>query len=128
MARTRSPEAADADAQRAVIANFADGLLGIGDQVEENLRQLAGIAENGGQVRAWARNHGNAIGAQRMLVELQAALDQIAQVHAGLARLRRPGEGQQALHDLRGAARLAVSEVELPPRSRRRPGNRAAVR
>ena len=112
----------------AVIANLADGLFGVGDQVQEDLSQLAGVAKHGGKIGLGHEVHGNAIGAQRVLVKLQAALDEIAQMQADLARLRRAREGQQVLHDLRGAARLAVSEVELAARRHRRGRNRAAVR
>ena len=81
-----------------------------------------------GQIGLGHEVHGDAIGAQRVLVKLQAALNEIAQMHADLVRLRRPRERQQVLHDLSGAARLAVSEVELPARDIVGGGIAAAVR
>ena len=39
-------DAADTDAEGSVIANLSNGLLGVGDQVEENLSELAGVAED----------------------------------------------------------------------------------
>ena len=47
-------------------------------------------------------------------MKLQAALNEFAQMHADLVRLRRPREGEQVLHNLSGAAGLAMSEFELP--------------
>ena len=47
-------------------------------------------------------------------MKLQAALNELAQMHADLVRLGRPREGEQVLHDLSGAACLAVSQFELP--------------
>ncbi len=72
--------------------------------------------------------HGDAIGAQGMFVKLQAALNQFAQVEANLARLRRARKGQQALHDLSGAASLAMRDFELPARGIFVGSDRAEVR
>ena len=50
-------------------------------------------------------------------MELQAALDELANLHADLVGLRRTGEGEQVLHDLGGAAGLAMGQVELAARA-----------
>ena len=98
-----------------MVADFADGLLGVDDEVQENLRQLAGIAEDGGQIGFGREVYGDVIAAQGMLVELQAALNQVAHLHGGLARLGRAGElEQEVLNNLRGTARLTMGQFELP--------------
>src|SRR5579872_483192 len=107
--------AAYTDAKGPVIANLANGLLGVSDQVEKNLSQLAGVAQDERKVGWGGKINCDAIGAQRMFVKLQAALDQFTQIEANLARLRRARKSQEALHDLSGAARLAVGNFELPP-------------
>ena len=89
---------------RAVIAHLADGLLCVGNQIQEDLSQLAGVAHDGRQIGLGHEIHGDAVRAQRVLMKLQAALNQLAQVHAGLVRLGRPRERQQVLHDLGGSA------------------------
>src|ERR1700730_302702 len=69
---------ADPDAKGAIITSLSNGLLGIRDQVEEHLGELAGIAEDEGNVGLSGKIDGNAIRAQRMFVKLQAALNQFA--------------------------------------------------
>src|SRR5690348_1298032 len=108
--------AADANAKRAVIANFANGLLGIGDEVQENLGELAGVPQDEGKVRRSGEIHGDAVGAQGVFMKLQAALDQFTQIEANLARLRRPRKSEQTLHNLGGAAGLAMGDLELAAR------------
>ena len=108
--------AADPDAKGAMITSLSNGLLGIGDQVEEHLSELAGVAEDERNIGLSGKIDRNAIRAQRMFVKLQAALNQFAQIEANLARLGRARKSQEALHDLSGAARLAMGNFELPAR------------
>ena len=58
----------------------------------------------------------NMIRAQGMFVQLKRALQQIRQVKKRAARRRRARENKEALHDVRGAARLAMGEVQLAAR------------
>ena len=96
-----------------MVAQFVNGLLGIGDEIEKNLGKLAGVAQNGGKAGLGDEIDGDAIGAQGMFVKLKAALNQVAQLHGGLARLGRAGKRKQALHDLSGAARLTMRKFKL---------------
>ena len=105
--------ARDTNAQRAMIAKLSNGLLGIGDQVQEDLSELARVAENQREIRGSREIHGDAIGAERMFMKLQAALDEFTQIEANLAGLWRAREGQETLNDLGGTTRLAMGNFEL---------------
>src|ERR1700740_3389512 len=43
------PGAAETDLDAATGPGFADGLFGVADQVQENLNELIGVADDGGQ-------------------------------------------------------------------------------
>src|SRR5207253_8439607 len=79
--------AADADAKGPVITNLSNGLLGVSNQVQENLSELAGVAQDERKIGRGGKVNRDAIRAQRMFVELQATLNQFAQIEANLARL-----------------------------------------
>ena len=82
-------------------------------RIQEYLSELIGIAHDGGEIGTRGQVHVNLVGAQGMFVELQGAQQQVRQVQQGVARSRGARENQQALYDVRGAARLAMSEVQL---------------
>src|SRR6185437_6634520 len=70
------------DTESAEFANFTYRLLRVGDKVQEQLCQLACIAENRRQIGLRNKINGDTVGAQRMLMKLQAALHEFAQLHA----------------------------------------------
>ena len=99
-----------------MFAYFADGLFRIHNQIQEDLRQLVGIAKDGWKVRTHYEVHLHVIGSQRMFVELDRTLKQIGQVQQGIARRGGVRKHQQAFHNMRGASGLAVGEIELAAR------------
>src|SRR5690242_21936470 len=58
-------------AQRPVITNLSNGLFGIGNQVQENLSELTGVAQDERKVGRTGKINGDAIRTQRMFVKLQ---------------------------------------------------------
>ncbi len=61
-------------------ANLSDGLFGVADQVEENLDQLVGIANNNGKIRNRKEIGLHTVAAQGMLVQLQGPLNDAVEV------------------------------------------------
>src|SRR5262249_19068529 len=51
-------------------ADFTNGLLRIGDEVEQDLNELVGVANHGGQIGARSEIDGHAVPAQGMLMKL----------------------------------------------------------
>src|SRR5215472_3570483 len=72
--------AAGANLEAAGLANFADGLFSVGDQVEKNLDKLVGVADDTGQAGIRPEIDADIVAAQRVLVQLKGALDQIVDV------------------------------------------------
>ena len=52
---------ADADTNGSMVADFSNGLLGVGDQVQEDLGELAGVAEDEGEIGRSRKINGYAI-------------------------------------------------------------------
>src|SRR5207249_11824624 len=76
--RNVAADSPDAQLNAAALANFANGLLGIADQVQENLNKLIGIANYRRQVRLRLEIDLHIVAAQRVILQLQSALDQSA--------------------------------------------------
>ena len=55
-------------------------MFGVGDQVEKNLDELVGVAEDAGKAGIGAEIDFDVVAAQRVLVQLKGALDQIVEV------------------------------------------------
>src|SRR5215472_2739837 len=102
-----------ANLEAAGLANFADGLFRVGDQVEKNLDKLVSVAEDAGQVGIRAEIDIDIVAAQRVLVQLKGALDQIVDVEKLLLGRSGTRELQKVLDDACGAAGLAMGEIEL---------------
>src|SRR4029077_9170205 len=97
---------ADTDTNGPMIANLSNGLLGVSDNVQENLGELASVAQNQWKIGSGGKINRDAIRAQGMFVKLESALNQFTQVEANFARLGRARKGQETLHDLSGPAGL----------------------
>jgi len=94
-------------------ANFADGLFGVADQIEEHLDELVGIADGRGNTGSGMEVDLNGVAAKRMLVELQSAINDGVKVEGLLLRRGGAGEFEKVLDDASGAASLAMSHFEL---------------
>src|SRR5260370_35903769 len=95
-------DAPDADLHAPGFANFANGVLGIADEVKENLNQLIGVADNHGQIGLRLKIHVNIVAAKRMILQLKGALDKVVDVDGPFLPRGRPGKLQQVLTDARG--------------------------
>ena len=72
--------AAGANLKAAGVADFADGLLGVGDKIQKNLDELVGVADDSGKIGLGAEVDFNVVAAERMFVQLERALDEIVDV------------------------------------------------
>ena len=57
-------------------ADFADGVLGVADEIEEDLDELVGVADDGIEASLRLEFDGDVVAAERMFVELERALDE----------------------------------------------------
>src|SRR5690349_4165969 len=105
--------AAGANLEAAGLADFADGLLGVGDEIQEDLDELVGVTQDAGKTSVGEKVHFDVVAAQGVFVKLERALDEIVDVEKLLLRRTGTREFEQVLHDARGAAGLAMGEIEL---------------
>src|SRR4029077_10867784 len=101
----------DLDSSR--LAHFVNGLLGVRNKIKEELNELIGIADDRRKISAWCEVHFHLSAAQRVLVQLQSAFDNRAEVDSLLLRRGRAGKFQKILHDASRATLLPVGQVEL---------------
>src|SRR5258707_14904551 len=101
-------DTSDANLNAARFTNFADGLLGVADEIQENLNQLIGVSDDRGQIGLRLKIDLNVVTAKRMILQLEGALDEGVDVHRPLLRRGRPGKFEQVLNDARGAACLSM--------------------
>jgi hypothetical protein len=79
-------------------------VLGVADQIQENLDQLIGVADYGRQIGLWLKIHLNIVTAKRMILQLEGKTD----------------HGVDAAHLLRViTARFAPALPSAQPQSRR---------
>ena len=71
------------------VADFADGLLGVGDQVQKHLNELVGVPDDAGKIGFWMEIHLDIVAAQRVFLQLKGALEEVVEIE-GLF-LRRSG-------------------------------------
>src|SRR5438552_15691107 len=81
--------AARTNLDSAVVTNFADGLLGVGNKVQKDLNKLVGIPDDAGKIGLGMKIHLDIVAAQRMLLQLESAIEKVIKVQ-GLF-LRRSG-------------------------------------
>src|SRR5579859_352071 len=107
------PETSKTDMNTTRFTDLSNGLLGVGDKIEEDLNELIGVAHNAGQVRLRTEVNLDVVSAERMLVQLQSAVDDAVEIDGLLLGRGRPGEFEKILNDACGAASLAMSQFEL---------------
>jgi hypothetical protein len=95
---------------------FADGLLGVADEIQENLNELVGVANGGRQARGGVKLDLNLVTAERMFVELESAIDDGVEIEGFFLRRGRARKFKQVLHDAGGATGLAMGHLELAAR------------
>ena len=88
-------------------------MFGVGDEIQEDLDELVGVAQDAGKAGVGAKIHFDVVAAQRMFLKLKRALDEIVDVEKFFLSGSGAREFEQVLHDARGAAGLAMREIEL---------------
>src|SRR5260370_12206696 len=101
------------DLDAAGVADFLDGLLGVGDKIQKNLDKLVGVADHAGKIRLRAEIHGDVVAAKRVFVQLEGSLEEAIDVERSFLRRSRAREFEEILDDTRGAPRLAVGKIQL---------------
>ena len=86
-------DSADPNLNATRLAHFANGMLGVTDQIQENLNQLVRIADNRRQIGLRLKIHMNIVAAQRMILKLKGALDQRVDVERLFLRSSGPRGG-----------------------------------
>src|SRR4029077_6906071 len=71
---------AETDLDAAGGSRFADGLLGVADEIQENLNELVGVADDGGQTGDGLELDFNIVAAERMILKLQRAVNNHVEV------------------------------------------------
>ena len=71
------------------VADFADGLLGVGDQVQKDLNELVGVPDDAGKIALRMEIHLDIVTAQRVFLQLKRALEKVVEVEGPF--LRRSG-------------------------------------
>src|SRR5205814_3919998 len=72
--------AARTDLDSAVVTNFADGLLGVGNKVQKDLNQLVGVPDDAGKIGPGVKIYLDIVAAQRMLLQLEGAIEKVIKV------------------------------------------------
>src|SRR5579863_7390955 len=101
------------DAQSAAVAYFPHGLLGVQDQVQENLHQLMGVGVYGRKRTFPQKIYGDVALAQGVRMQVQCPLHQFTEINRRSAGCGWPGEIHQVLHDLDGASGLLLQDFQL---------------
>ena len=113
MIETREPSTSEADLNAARFADFADGLLGVGDKIQKDLNELIGVANNARQFRLGTEINFDAVAAERVFVQLEGAIDNAIEIDGFFLWRSGPGKLEKILDDASGAAGLTVSQFEL---------------
>ena len=95
------------------IANFTDGLFGVGNEIQQNLDQLVAVTHDRGQAGLRLKMDFDLIATKRVFLQLEGALDEHIDVQRFLLRRSRAGKFQQILDNARGAAGLAMGQFQL---------------
>ena len=99
-----------------MIADAGDGLLCVGDDVEENLREQAGIGFDRGQRTGIVELDGDGLLAQRRVLLLENTLNDFINANPGAAHDSGTRKSEQVLNDGGGAASLLQNDFNLAAR------------
>ena len=102
-----------ADVDMTGIANFTDGLFGVGNEIQQNLDQLVAVPHDRGQAGLRLKMDFDLIAPQGMFLQLEGALNEHIDVQRFFLRRSRAGKFQQILDNSRGAAGLPMSQFQL---------------
>lgn len=103
-------KASEADLNAARFANFADGLFGIGDEIEKDLNELVGVANDAREIGLRTEIDFDTVAAERVLVKLERALDNAIEIDRLFLGRGGAGEFEKILNDASGAASLAMGQ------------------
>ena len=104
---------ARADLQLAAAVRAQHRVLGVGDDVEEDLLDLVRVGHRQRQVRVEVEVEVDVLDAQVVAAQLQHSLEQGVQVHQALLGLAPSREREQVLDDLRRALGFAVDGLHV---------------
>ena len=93
------------------------GMLGVGENVEEDLLHLVGIGHGARQLRVQLQVQGDVLQPQIVAPQLQDPLQECVQVHRLFLGLVAAGEREKVLDDLRRPLCLALYGLQLMPRA-----------
>src|ERR1700676_849636 len=93
--------------------DFADGLLGVGDQIEKDLNELVGVGNDSWKIGLRTEIHFDVISAERVFMQLEGAVYDAIEIDRFFLRRGRPGKLEKILNDASGAACLAMGQFEL---------------
>src|SRR5580692_102816 len=108
-----SADTRKADLDAAGLADFANGLLGVGDEVEKNLDELVGVGDDAGKIGLRAEIDFDIISAKRVLVELERAIDDTVEIDGFFLGRSGAGKFEKVLNDARSATGLTMGDLEL---------------
>ncbi len=95
------------------VANFTNSLFGVSNEIQQYLDQLVAVPHDCRQTGLRLKMNLDLIAPQRMLLQLESALDEHIDIQRLFLRRSRPGKFQQILHDARCAPGLAMSQFQL---------------
>src|ERR1700730_8209101 len=81
-------DTANANLNAAGLANFADSVFSVTDEIEENLNELIGVADNRRKIGLTLKVYLDVLAAEGMLVQLQRAFDESVDVDGLFLRRR----------------------------------------
>src|SRR5437016_4754801 len=73
-------DAAGTNLDAAGVADFADGLLGVSDQVQKDLNELVGVPDDAGKIGLGMEIHLDIVAAQRVFLQLKRALEKVVEI------------------------------------------------
>src|ERR1035437_5345500 len=96
---------------------FADGVVGVVQDIEKHLLQLVGVSHDIGQGRVEAFDHLNAVTDEVIRTQVHGALQNGVELHQLALRRHLAGKAEQVLHDLFGALRFLQNHPQIAPRA-----------
>src|ERR1700693_4099328 len=105
--------AAGAYGDFAVIARFLNGVVGVVQDVQEDLLQLLSVAKRGRQVFVEFFDNLHAMAGKIVTAQLDGLAENCVYLHGFTLRWSLPGETQQILHDFFGSLRLLQNDLQI---------------